>query len=431
MTWLLRYRVRHFATHSFWIFPALAMVAAVPAMRLVLWLDTRTRLRLLGFSVEGAQAILSGLSSSMLTFIVFAVSGLLLAVQIASGQLTPRIISLVFMRPVLRISVAIFVFAYAFTLSALGRIETVRVPELLVMVAVLLTLLSIAVFFWFVQQLGTGLRPVFVLQSMWDAARAVVDRVYPRFLDGHDDMPATAVITNRNGTPRILRHVGASGTFLAFGSHELVGAARRAGCVIEIIPQVGDFVAYEDPLFRIYPGEARVDERDLYACVAFGPERTLEQDPAFALRIMVDIASRALSPAVNDPTTAVLAIDQIHRVLARIGTRYLDPGRIRDDTGHLRLVFSTPNWDDFVTLATSEIRSFGAGSIQIPRRLRAMLVHLIEVLPESRRPALRRELELLDHAVERLYVEDEDRQRARHPDRQGLGGTAAATHSRA
>src|SRR5947208_5437109 len=139
------------------------MVAAVPVMRLVLWLDTRTQWRGFGFSVEGAQAILGGLSSSMLTFIVFAVSGLLLAVQIASGQLTPRIISLVFARPVLRVSVGIFVFAYTFTLSALGRIETVRVPELLVMVAVLLTLVSIAVFFWFVQQLGTGLRPVFIL----------------------------------------------------------------------------------------------------------------------------------------------------------------------------------------------------------------------------------------------------------------------------
>jgi uncharacterized membrane protein len=151
--------------------PALAMVAAVPVMRLVLWLDMRTQWRWFGFSVEGAQAILGGLSSSMLTFIVFAVSGLLLAVQIASGQLTPRIISLVFARPMLRISVGVFVFAYAFTLAALGRIETVRVPELLVTVAVLLTLVSIAVFFWFVQQLGTGLRPVFILQSLWDTAR--------------------------------------------------------------------------------------------------------------------------------------------------------------------------------------------------------------------------------------------------------------------
>ncbi len=377
VTWLRRYHLRHFAAHSFWIVPALAMVAAVPVMRLVLWLDMRTQWRWFGFSVEGAQAILGGLSSSMLTFIVFAVSGLLLAVQIASGQLTPRIISLVFARPVLRVSVGIFVFAYTFTLSALGRIETVRVPELLVMVAVLLTLVSIAVFFWFVQQLGTGLRPVFILQSLWETARAV------------------------------------------------------GGCVIELIPQVGDFVAHGDPLFSIHPGSARVDEDALYDCVAFGPERTLEQDPAFAFRIMVDIASRALSPAVNDPTTAVVAIDQIHRLLAYVGQRNLDTGPVRDDAGHVRLVYATPDWEDFVALAVSEIRAFGAGSIQVPRRLHAMLEHLAAVLPASRTAAVRRELTLLERAVDRQYVDDEDRRRARHPDRQGLGGSvASATRGR-
>src|SRR5437763_13089356 len=213
------------------------MVAAVPAMRLVLWLDTRTQWHWFGFSVEGAQAILSGLSSSMLTFIVFAVSGLLLAVQIASGQLTPRIISLVFARPMLRILVGVFVFAYAFTLAALGRIETVRVPELLVTVAVLLTLVSIAVFFWFVQQLGTGLRPVFILQTLWDTSCGVVDRVYPDLLNAGGAAAAVAVGLVGNGTPRIILHVGASGTFLAFGQRELVALARSAGCVLELIPR--------------------------------------------------------------------------------------------------------------------------------------------------------------------------------------------------
>jgi len=426
VTWLRRYHLRHFLGQSFWFVPALAMVASVPAVRLVLWIDARTQRHWLGFSVEGAQAILGGLSSSMLTFIVFAVSGLLLAVQIASGQLTPRIISLVFARPMLRVSVGIFVFAYTFTLGALGRIETVRVPELLVMVAVLLTLVSIGVFFWFVQQLGTGLRPVFVLQSLWDTARAVVDRVYPHLLDGGGIARPVAAGPVGNGTPRVVPHLGASGTFLAFGARELVALARRAGCVVELIPQVGDFVAHGDPLFRIHPGEARVDERALYDCIAFGPERTLAQDPAFAFRIMVDIASRALSPAVNDPTTAVLAIDQIHRLLAYVGQRDLDRGPVRDPQGEVRLVYATPDWEDFVALAVSEIRSFGAGSIQIPRRLHAMLEHLIVVLPASRAAAVRRELTLLERAVDRQYVEPEDRERARLPDRQGLGGSAAS-----
>jgi uncharacterized membrane protein len=424
MTWLQRYRLRHFIANSFWITPALAMLAAIPVIRLIRWLDVQTQWQGLGFSVDGARAILGGLSSSMLTFIVFAVSGLLLAVQIASGQLTPRIIAFVFKRSVVRITVAIFVFTYAFTLGALGRVESLQVPQLLVMMTVLLTLLSVGMFFWFVQQLGAGLRPVFILESLWDAARAVVDHEYPRLLDGRDTVSVTPGWLFGD-KPRIVPHAGPSGTFVAFGARELVGLARAAGCIVELVPQVGDFVAQDDPLFRIHPQEARVDERALRECVAFGAERTLEQDPAFAFRIVVDIASHALSPAVNDPTTAVLAIDQVHRLLARVGARSLDPGRRCDAAGKIRLVYPTPSWEDFVALAVSEIRLFGAGSIQVSRRLRAMLEHLIEVLPPSRIAALREQLTLLECAVDRHYADNADRQRAHHADRQGLGGSAA------
>ena len=93
---------------------------------------------------------------------------------------------------------------------------------------------------------------------------------------------------------------------MAFGIKELVATAQAADTIIELVPQVGDFVSHRDPLFRIYPADRHIDEQVLHQMVAIGRSRTLEQDPAFAFRIMVDIASRALSPAINDPTTAVL-----------------------------------------------------------------------------------------------------------------------------
>jgi len=429
VTWLPRYHLRHFVATSFWFVPGAGDGGRRPshaARPLARYADAMALVRL---QRRGRTGHLE--RPVLVDADLHRVRGVRAAArsQIASGQLTPRIISLVFARPMLRISVGVFVFAYAFTLAALGRIETVRVPELLVTVAVLLTLVSIAVFFWFVQQLGTGLRPVFILQSLWDTARGVVDRVYPDLLNAGGAAAAVAVGLVGNVSPRIILHVGASGTFLAFGQHELVALARSAGCVLELIPQVGDFVAHGDPLFRIHPGSARVNERALYHCVAFGYERTLEQDPAFAFRIMVDIASRALSPAVNDPTTAVLAIDQIHRLLAHLGQRDLDTGPMRDAHGQVRLVYATPNWEDFVTLAVSEIRSFGAGSIQIPRRLSAMFEHLLEVLrPAARRPCAGscRSWSARWTAVCRRRG---SRERA-GSDRQGLGGSAAsATHT--
>src|SRR6476661_9174862 len=117
-------------------------------------------------------------------------------------------------------------------------------------------------------------------------------------------------------------------------------------------------------LFRLYGGAKTIDDRLLRAQIALGPERTIEQDSTFAFRVIVDIAIRALSKAINDPTTAVLAIDQLHRLLRDVGKRHLHDEQIMDDAGYLRVIFPTPNWDDFVQLACREIRLYGAENFQ-------------------------------------------------------------------
>ena len=183
-------------------------------------------------------------------------------------------------------------------------------------------------------------------------------------------------------------------------------------------------------MLNIYGGTSP-PEQLLRHSLAFGAERTLEQDPAFAFRVIVDIASKALSPAINDPTTAVLAIDQIHRLLRSIGTRRLDSGFLRDASGELRLIYRTPKWDDFVRLGVSEIRMFGAGSLQVARRLRAMLDHLKQTLPPKRIPPLDEELKLLDRAVERNFPDPEDRRLAGVGDYQGIGSIALTNSDRA
>jgi uncharacterized membrane protein len=209
---------------------------------------------------------------------------------------------------------------------------------------------------------------------------------------------------------------------LAVDLKGLVAQARHANGMIEFVPQVGDFLAADEPLFRLYGGAISIDDRQLRAAVALGSERTLEQDPTFAFRILVDIAIKALSPAINDPTTAVLAIDQLHRLLRLVGLRHVSREEIFDEAGELRLVFRTPNWEDFVHLACTEIRHCGAGSIQITRRMRSMLENLMQTLQPHRHPELRKQLELLDRAIEEHYAFAEDRALARMPDPQGLGG---------
>ena len=221
-----------------------------------------------------------------------------------------------------------------------------------------------------------------------------------------------------------MAHAGHSAVVLAVDLQALVRLARRTRGIIEFVPHVGDFVATGEPLFVLYGGATAIDDRALRDAVALGPERTMEQDPLFSFRILVDIALKALSPAINDPTTGVLAIDQIHRLLRAVGQRRLHGDVLTDGLGHQRVIYRTPNWDDFVHLSCTEIRHCGAGNMQVARRLRALLNNLIASLPRHRHQALEDERGRLDKVIETLYPLPADLALARIGDTQGLGGSS-------
>jgi len=221
---------------------------------------------------------------------------------------------------------------------------------------------------------------------------------------------------------RVVLNAGSPGVVLAVNLAGLVELARLANGVIEVVPQVGDFLAVDEPVFRLYGGAAAVDDHRLRESFVIGTERTMEQDPTFSFRILVDIGIKALSAAINDPTTAVLALDQLQRLLRVVGLRELRGEEFCDRSGTLRLVFLTPNWEDYVHLACTEMRHCGAGNIQVVRRMRSMLDNLIQTLPEHRHAELRQQLELLDRTVDTNFPFPEDRLLARVGDSQGLGG---------
>jgi uncharacterized membrane protein len=308
-------------------------------------------------------------------------------------------------------------------LAALLRINSV-VPLLTSQIAAYGCLVSLGIFFYLIDHLGQALRPSGALGVVAKVGRKVVASVYPLRLsspqidetlhnDSHvlDEEPAATIPSSEYGV------------VLAFDPEGLKLLAQRANAVVELVPQVGDYLACGDPLFRLYGGNGIVPAEAFRQSVAVGQERTLEQDPTFAFRIMVDIASKALSPAINDPTTSVLSLDHIHHLLRDVGNRHLDTGQVRDGAGRIRLVYRTPDWEDFVRLAVTEIRHFGCESIQVARRLRAMLENLIETLPESRRSLLHQELTLLHRSAERFFTEPEDRVLADESDFQGVGGS--------
>ena len=348
-----------------------------------------------------------------------------MAIQVAGGQLTPRIIATTLLRNnVVRYSVGLFVFTLVFTVSALNRQEA-SVQEFVALVIAMLGVACIADFLFLIDYAARLLRPVAVVARVGNEGVVMIKSVYPE-PDAALTPEAAAPLLPPQMPSREVEHRGTSEIVLAVDIQTLVTLARRHDGMIEFMPLVGDFVAAEEPLFVLHGGAMAIDDSAVRSTVAFGPERTLEQDPMFAFRIIVDIALKALSPAINDPTTAVLALDQVHRLLRILGKRRLRGEVILDDSGQPRVVFRTPNWEDYVQVACSEIRACGANNLQVVRRMRAMLENLQRTLPDHRRAALRTEIDLLDWAIQAHFSRPEELARARIPDSQGLGGSSGA-----
>jgi uncharacterized membrane protein len=239
-----------------------------------------------------------------------------------------------------------------------------------------------------------------------------------------DDTDAELARLNMD-EPTLIVRSSRSGAIQAIHLSGLVSWATRNDCTLVLRHTAGDFVSTGACTLEVYGTAARerIDAKRLHGMIALGTERTIEQDPAFALRVMVDVAIRALSPAVNDPTTAVQVLNHLEDTLIVIGTTAGLTGRseFRDASGTLRLVMPAHRWEDFLALSLTEIREYGASSIQVMRRLRATLDALEEaVLPEYR-DAVAEELARLDATIAMHWGDSPDHAQAARADRQGIG----------
>lgn len=422
--WNRCYALRSYLRSTLWLVPLTALVVEQIAIRLVsainqyfYWIPEPAA------SAAAAIGVMDTIVTLTMSFVVFTFGSMLVALQVASGQLTPRIIATTLLQDnTIRFTVALFLFTLLFAAGTRARIQ-MDIPHLAVALAIFLGIASVSAFLYLIDYTARLLRPVSIVWRIGEQGIDVIETVYPDAIKGTHVPTAAHVLPDH--FERTVEHREQSAIVLAVNLRALVEAAHTADGVIDFAHRVGDFVATGDILFRLYGGARTIDDRLLRAQVAFGPERTIEQDSTFAFRVIVDIAVKALSRAINDPTTAVLAIDQLHRLLRLVGARHLHDDKLLDADGRLRLVFPTPNWDDFVQLTCREIRLYGAENFQVARRLRAMIDSLIAVLPEARHAALQCELDLLDRALARIHEFPEDYALARQPDLQGLGGASA------
>ena len=419
MTWARRFALRQGMRQNLWLVPLIGAVVGSLLAVAVASVDERIDIpSLWDYTPATSQAVLAAIAGSMIGLVGFVVTVTVLMVQMAVGTFSARYLRLLYRSSMLKATLAVLLGTFGYTLMALRRTEG-HDPDLAVATAGICVVAGVTLFLLFFSRFLQSLRPVAV-------CAAVAQMGLETFREGTHAAAGPSRAAEDAGPGGAVVRSERSGTIQAIDLVGLVRFAERHGCVLVFAVAVGDFVSPGAELVEIRGGTPPQDATAaIEGKVALGKERTIEQDPAFAVRVMVDIGSRALSPAVNDPTTAVQVLDYLEDMLLVIGgTDLSERGVFRDGGGTARVVLPSRSWDAYLSLGVTELRQFGAGSVQVLRRLRALLERLrIAVLPEHA-AAVDAELARLDATVRAMFGSTVDLALAEAADRQGLGGPA-------
>ncbi|WP_375307515.1 DUF2254 domain-containing protein [Bradyrhizobium sp. A11] len=405
-----------------WLIPTLYAIGSVAAGFLVPRLESTFLAVSLNLSTSSAQAYLSAVASGMmaLTGIVFSIAFVL--VQFNAVVYSPRLVVWFARDRLLFHSLGMFVATFMYSLSTLAWVDrqgAEGVPFLSAAIVAAMLVASVLMLAQLVQRLN-NLQIIRVLQALGDTGRRVIVSTYQAVPWRTSGKAVRA--QHFQGPPELtVKHIGNPQSVTSIDIAGLVGHARRMDGLIMMECGVGDTLLEGSVILHAHGADALVREKQLSACVHLDEQRTFEQDPKYAMRLLVDVAIKALSPAINDPTTAVQAIDQIEDMLRRLAKCDLEACRAYDDDGVLRVVYRMPTWEDYLALAFDEIRQFGSTSIQVMRRLRAALAELGDCARGEHAKLVRDYLGHLDSGIERSSFDAQDRAAARIEDRQGLG----------
>jgi uncharacterized membrane protein len=378
-------------------------------------------------AVSSAQSVLGAIASGMmgLTAIVFTVA--YITAQFNSVAYSPRV-ALVFVRdPALFHSFGLFVATFIlslFTLAWVDRENSQIVPVISMVMVGFLLIASMLAFAWLVRGV-IDLQITNTLQSLGDRGRVVLRQTFDRLeaeSGSNAQMSDVDIELRARPVTQVLKYTGAPRSIAKFDVRTLVRMAYDADALIELDCAVGDTIVYDTQLLQVRGAAHPLSEQALLRAIDLSIERTFVQDPKYPIRLLVDIAIKALSPSINDPTTAVQAIDQLEDILRRLGRRALDDVQAKDRDGIVRLTYPTPNWEDFLRLSFDEIRYYGANSVQVTRRLRSALVGIAESINDPERVrGVEQYVQQLNTVISRLPLDAEDRIVASQQDRQGLG----------
>ncbi len=398
--WRIELRERY--VMSLWFIPTCFTIGAIVLANLSIWLDDQidapVAVRWLLVSDPSTAASLAGtIAAATLAFVAVVFATTLVAIQLAASQYSPRAVRIFIRARATRVTLglflATFVFALVMNLSNRADVASARQFAPVASVACLLALMLATVlgFVFYLHAVVRLMRVQYLLETVAEETRISIDRNFPP-ASGYVDAEEPA----RDPAPVLLTYGGPAGVVSANDLGKLAEVARQASCWIELRVGVGEYLATGTPIALVHGGGVGVEE--IMGCFLVGGERTFLQDPGFGFRQIVDIAIRALSPAVNDPTTGVQSIDRLNDLLAIVGIRPQPTGWRVDEQGTARILRKIRPFPELIELSVVEIIRYGADSPQVVRRLRALFDELEATCPD-RIEAIGRQRELLDAAV--------------------------------
>ena len=407
---------------SLWFIPLMYAVLGLAISAVTMVVDQRTDYQLLSMDFIGgpdaALAILGTVAASMVSLLATVLAITMVVVQLAMAQFSPRIVQTFLQDRPSQNAIGLFVATFVVAMLSMRGVQVSEdepvVPGFSVLVVFMLVVVDIVVLVTYIHHIGRSLRVSALIEMVGTNTRSLLDEIYPHTVQLGQDA--------RSEDPHVVR-ADHSGVLSLIGHEHLVELATEVDGTIEVIPALGQYVPAGSPLVRLRGVTAAdVDLARLRGALRLSLERTLEQDVAFGLRMLVDMGIKALSESpFADPTTTVQVIDRVHDLMRQLARRELPDGVRYDDSGVASLLVPSMDWQAYVRLAFEELRLAGSGSPQVSRRLRASLEDLMGFAPLDRRAALSDQLELLHASTERTVADPQDLDLSRHPDPQGLG----------
>lgn len=399
----------------FWTLPAVICAMGVTVGLLLPPLEQRVAHRLpfvFQGGPEGARSVLGTIASAMIsvTGLVFSIT--MVVLQLASSQFTPRVLGAFLSSRITQVTLGVFTASFVFALSVLryvqgeGADRDKFVPQVSVTLAFVLVLASVGCFLGFIHHITTSIQVSQVISRVGDETAQVLDRLYPT---DYDDGPQqTATWSPTAGTARVVVTAsGRHGSVTHVDAERLLDLAQRLDAVITVDVQVGAFVTVGQQIARVWGREEleAADHDEVRRRIWLGDERQLRHEVGYGLRQLVDIADRALSPGINDPTTAILVVNEIHRLLRTLVTREMPSPYVCDPDGTVRVVDQPQAIEGLIAFGVREIGHYSAGTQRVEARLTTMLTDL----QECALPRYRAIIEtLLDELRHRSHDDDED-----------------------